>query len=180
MTITRLPAEYSIWLLAREDQQQVLRAAVEALADRHDGHRFEPHVTLQGDLAMRAGDAVALLDELAASTPVQHWPVLAVESTGHFFRALYLRLGAGSAFERLLRQCEAHSGTAEGLSPYPHLSLAYGPARGDAASELAQLTSDMSGRALVFDRVALCRSSKLVPIADWRLLDVRPLGGRPG
>lgn len=170
-------AELSVWLLARDDQQQALRDTVAALADRHLGHRFEPHVTLQGDLAMAEADATALVQALAAATPVQHWPVQAVEATGHFFRSLYLRLDAGSAFAALQAACTARSGTAVGLSPYPHLSLAYGATQGDAPALRAALAAAHQGQVLYLDRVALYRSSKDVPIADWRPLAVRPLVG---
>ncbi len=130
--------EHSIWLLPREDQLAALRAQVQALAPRHEGHVFEPHVTLQGDLPLPLDAARALVDQLAGSTASLHWPVRAVEGTEHYFRSLYLRLDAGEAFERLGRACVQASGTPDGLSPYAHLSLAYGPTQGDAGAPARQ------------------------------------------
>jgi hypothetical protein len=168
-------AEHSIWLLARDDQQDVLRQCVRRLAPRHDGHLFEPHVTLQGDLPTAIDAARALVDQLAAATPVLHWPVRSVEGTEHYFRSLYLRLDAGDAFDRLCRQCAQASGTDLGLSPYAHLSLAYGPTRGDAPALRTSLYEQFGAEPLVLDRIALARSGKAVPIEQWSLVHVRPL-----
>jgi hypothetical protein len=173
------PSEHSVWLLAREDQQTALRERVRALAPRHDGHLFEPHVTLQGDLPMALDAARALVDRLAAATPTLHWPVRAVEGTEHYFRSLYLRLDAGEGFERLRRDCVRSSGTEYGLSPYAHLSLAYGPTRGDAPALRETLLREWSAEPLVLDRIALARSGKAVPIEQWELVHVQPLRATP-
>jgi hypothetical protein len=169
--------EHSIWLLAREDQQAALRARVRTLAPRHENHVFEPHVTLQGDLPLALDAARALVDRLAASTAPLHWPVRAVEGTEHYFRSLVLRLAAGEAFERLCRDCVQASGTEAGLSPYAHLSLAYGATRGDAAALRETLMRELGTSPLVLDRIALARSGKSVPIHEWQLVHVQPLGG---
>jgi hypothetical protein len=171
--------QHSIWLLAREDQQGALRERVRELAPRHEGHLFEPHVTLQGDLPLALDAARTLVDHLAATTPVLHWPVRAVEGTEHYFRSLYLRLDAGDAFERLCRACATASGSEDGLSPYAHLSLAYGPTRGDAAALRASLFAPFAAQPLVLDRIALARSGKAVPIEAWSLVHVQTLSGTP-
>jgi 2'-5' RNA ligase superfamily len=178
--VTDHAADHSIWLLAREEQQAALRKRVSALAPRHEGHLFEPHVTLQGDLPLALDAARALVDRLADATPPLHWPVRAVEGAEHYFRSLYLRLDAGEAFERLCRECVQASGTQEGLSPYAHLSLAYGPTRGDAAALRAALMREWGAAPLVLDRVALARSGRAAPIEAWQVVHVRPLGGDAG
>jgi Cyclic phosphodiesterase-like protein len=169
--------EHSIWLLARADQHAALQQRIRALAPHHDAHVFEPHVTLQGDLALDAASARRLVDRLASQTPVLQWPVRAVESTDHYFRSLYLRLEGGDRFERLIDACAQASGTRAGASPYAHLSLAYGPTRGDAPALRQALSDEFGTQTLVLDRVALCRSSSSVAIADWQLLHVQPLCG---
>lgn len=167
----------SLWLLAREEQQRALARLVEELAPQHEGHVFEPHVTIQGDLALPEADAPALLRELAMTAPLQSWLVRGVESTEHYFRSLYLRLDAGAAFDAMRRLSAERSGTDAGLSPYAHLSLAYGPTRADAAALRTRLDTEQRGRLLEFDRIALARSGQAVAIADWRVLRVEPLSG---
>jgi 2'-5' RNA ligase len=165
-----MSAGLSLWLLARDDAQQRLARLVRELAPQHEGHVFEPHVTIQGDVALAEADALALLRELASTTALQRWPVRAVESTEHYFRSLYLRLDAGSAFDAMRRLSAERSGTDEGLSPYAHLSLAYGATRGDAAALRERLGREHVGQAIEFDRLVLARSGQAVAIADWRVL----------
>jgi 2'-5' RNA ligase len=171
------PEAVSVWLLARDDQQQELVRRVRELAPQHDGHVFEPHLTIQGDLALPDDAARALLRELAVATAVQHWPVRAVESTAHYFRSLFLRLDAGPAFDAMRRHCAERSGTEAGLSPYPHVSLAYGPARGDAPALRERLQREHAGQTLVFDRIVLARSGQAVAIEDWAVVAEEALRG---
>jgi 2'-5' RNA ligase len=170
-----MSAGLSLWLLAREDAQQRLGRLVRELAPQHECHVFEPHVTIQGDLALAEADALALLRELAATTAPQRWTVRAVESTEHYFRSLYLRLDAGPAFDAMRRRSAERSGTEQGLSPYAHLSLAYGATRGDAAALRERLGREHGAQALEFDRLVLARSGQAVAIADWRVLHEAPL-----
>ena len=172
-----MSASLSLWLLARDDQQRRLARLVRELAPQHDGHVFEPHLTIQGDLVSNEPDARALLHELARSTPVQRWTVRAVESTEHYFRSLYLRLDAGPAFDAMRRRCAERSGSDAGLSPYAHVSLAYGPTRGDAPALRERLGREHDGQTIEFDRLVLARSGQAVAIADWGVLASEPLSG---
>ena len=66
--------------------------------------------------------------------------------------------------------------TSMGLSPYPHLSLAYGEPHPDNDRLAAVLSEEFSGREIVFDRLALCRSSKNIAINDWQRVAHYALG----
>ncbi|MSQ74460.1 MAG: hypothetical protein EXR34_01555 [Rhodoferax sp.] len=70
---------------------------------------------------------------------------------------------------------QAMTGTADGLSPFPHLSLAYGDAHVAYARQRQLLAGDYSGQTIVFDRLAICRSSSHVPISEWVCLEQLPL-----
>ena len=167
-------AGFSLWLLPEASTQAELTALVQELAPQFGQPAFIPHVTVQGDLLL---DLAMLTDHaraLAASTDVQNWPVDTVESTENFFRALYLRFADSPAFAQLLHQSERLTGTATGLSPYPHLSLAYGALPSESPL-LARLTARFTGTAIRFDRLAICRSSKDIPIADWDCVVTLPL-----
>ncbi len=170
-------AELSIWLLPEPAQIAALGALVDALAPGFCGAAFMPHVTVQGDLDRPADALRRDLAALAADTPVLAAPVAALEHGPHFFRCLLLRLDAGAAFEALQQRAAAFNGTRDGLSPYPHLSLAYGTASAAALAGVprAAIERDWLGRTLRLDRLALVRSSQSVPIADWQPLAIHPL-----
>ena len=169
------PAQYSIWLLPRADHEAALAATIGRLSAELAGPLFAPHVTIQGDVALMPEQLRPALTLLAARIPVQHWPVAMVDGTHHFFRCLFLRFGAQPAFDELQAAAQALTGTAEGLSLFPHLSLTYGDAYEAYAVQRQHLAPAYSGREIVFDRLAICRSSSHVPIAEWTCLAQLPL-----
>ena len=170
MTVELLEPQYSIWLLLNAEQDLELQAEIDLLAAQFEGHRFQPHLTLQGDLALALPDLHDIAAGLAGLVSTQRWDVQGIGSTEHFFRSLYLQIDAGIGFESLTQQCSDRTGTFEGLSPYPHLSLAYGRAQVDTEPLRERLEQRYGAHTLTFDRLALVRSSKLVPIEQWQLL----------
>lgn len=174
-------AEHSLWLLPREDEEQRLAALIAALAPGFCGTAFGPHVTVQGDLARPRDPLLADAQALAAGTPALTAHVTALEHGPHFFRCLVLRLDAGPGFDTLQAQAAQRNASRDGLSPYAHLSLAYGDANPAAlaGAPLAAIARDWVGHPLLLDRLAVVRSSKDVPIDAWRVLAAFPLRAAP-
>ena len=168
-------AEYSIWLLPEAGQEATLSRTVSRLSDELGGAVFAPHLTIQGDLALPLEELAAFTAELAGRVDVQRWPVTEVENSAHFFRCLYLRFATTPGFELLQGAFRAMSKTTDGLSPFPHLSLAYGDAGPHHVQARAALAGECIGRDIVFDRLAISRSSKNLAIADWQNLALYPL-----
>ena len=168
-------AEYSIWLLPEAGQVATLTRTVSRLSDELGGAVFAPHLTIQGDLALPLEELAAFTAELAGRVDVQRWPVTEVENSAHFFRCLYLRFATTPGFELLQGAVRAMSKTTDGLSPFPHLSLAYGDAGPHHVQTRAALAGECIGRDIVFDRLAISRSSKNLAIADWQNLALYPL-----
>lgn len=162
--------EYSIWLLPAAAQETTLTAAVVRLSAELSGITFVPHITVQGDLALPFDALGGLLQRIAVRTPAQRWRVQGVETSDQFFRCLYLRFVDAPAFAAMQSETRHFTGTADGLSPFAHLSLAYGAPRPDASRLRETLAGDYAGTEIVFDRLVLARSSKYVPVADWRCL----------
>ena len=173
-----MASEYSIWLLPCAADAALLQGVVEELSGALGSPGFAPHLTIQGDIVLprqALQDALAGLAGLAGRASVQRWRVAALEQGGHFFRCLYLRFAEQPAFAELQRASAALTGTAEGLSPFPHISLAYAkPHTGHA--ELAQTPrAALAARDITFDRLAIWRSSKDVAIPDWACVAQHPL-----
>lgn len=168
-------AEYSLWLLPCADQLAELTALVTQLAPEFGAPAFVPHVTIQGDLAISLDTLAAHTQMLAAASSALCWPVHSVASSAHFFRCLYLSFPRTQAFDALQRAALACTGTASGLSPFPHLSLAYGQLQAQQQALLDALNTRFAGQAMRFDRIAICRSSKEVPIDEWEVLLDYPL-----
>ena len=169
--------QYSIWLLPDAAHEPRLTRTVAELSAVQGESAFMPHVTIQGDLSRSLETLTELIDRLAQEVSVQRWRIRAVECSDQFFRCLYLRFALDASFVTLQTQTLATTGTPEGLSPFPHLSLAYGRAT-DATRRLRdELSGTFAASEVVFDRIALVHSSKDVPIAEWRVLELRTLAG---
>lgn len=170
-----IPSEYSIWLLPAPTQEQSLAQTIAGLAEGQGGTVFEPHVTLQGDLAFPLENLSQLCETLAKLVVVQRWRIVRVENSEHFFRCLYLRFGNEPGFDALQGAAQAFTQTAKGLSPFPHLSLAYGQQSPEHVNAHASLSKTFAGQEITFDRLAVNLSSKNVPIAMWQSLAEYPL-----
>jgi hypothetical protein len=168
-------AEYSIWLLPAAAQETTLAGTVRRLAGELGGPVFAPHLTIQGDLTLPLEELRGFTAGLAGRLDVQRWPVTDVENSAHFFRCLYLRFASTPGFELLQGSLRAWSKSTDGLSPFPHLSLAYGDAGPAHFLARADLAREFMAQEIVFDRLSICRSSKNVAIADWQNLALCPL-----
>jgi hypothetical protein len=155
--------------------QAKLTGWVQRLAPEFGQPAFVPHITIQGDLATPLGILQAQTAALAASCQVLEWEVNEVQSTDHFFRCLYLRFDETPAFRSLQDGALAMSGTVAGMSPYPHLSLAYGQMQPGQQPLLAFVEENFRTMRLTFDRISICRSSKEIPIPEWTCLQDFPL-----
>ncbi|MEO6623952.1 MAG: hypothetical protein ABIN37_03850 [Burkholderiaceae bacterium] len=169
--------EYSIWLLPCAADAALLQGVVTELSSELGGPGFTPHVTIQGDIALPRQALEGALAGLAARASVQRWRPAALECGQHYFRCLYLRFAEQRAFAELQRASVVLTGTRAGLSPFPHVSLAYAePHAGHEA--LAQTRrAALAGRDFTFDRLAIWRSSRDVAIPDWACAAQHPLQG---
>ena len=168
-------AEYSLWLMPCAEQLGALTALVAELAPAFGAPAFVPHVTIQGDLAMDLDILAAHTQVLATTSAALCWPVQSVASSAQFFRCLYVRFAGTQAFDALQRTALGFTGTASGLSPFPHLSLAYGQLQPQHQTVSDALHTRFAGESICFDRIAICRSSKDVPIDEWKVLLDYPL-----
>lgn len=170
-----MPNNYSIWLLPAAAHAARLNDSIALLSTHLGSPVFAPHVTIQGDITIELEPLRRLLERLAACLTPLRWRVDGVESSEHFFRCLVLRLGVTPAFGLMQQATQAITRTETGLSPFPHLSLAYGEPQPHIAGLLAPLAAQYEGQELVFDQLALCRSSRNVPINEWCILAHYPL-----
>lgn len=175
--VTAQPA-YSLWLLPAEDAQQHLAGVIARLSKRFGTRPFAPHVTVHGDLTRRLRDVTAVAEDLAGSLPAQQWHVRGIEQSTQYYRAFYLSFDGCEAFEPLGPRSAKALTTDKGLSPFAHLSLAYGTLDAPAKAELAREFAAEVPAMLTLDRLAIALSGKSVGIASWRTLESIALAPR--
>ena len=167
-------SEYSLWLLPAEATQLELVALIARLGVQFGSQPFMPHLTIQGDLSLSLDRVSRAAKSIAAQWPTQRWRVAAVAGSEHFFRSLYLRFDETPAYAGGKKELQLASGSADGLSLFPHLSLAYGATDEAQKRVVINELSAMIGSEITFDRVVVARSSKRVPIAEWACLVAFP------
>ena len=176
---------YSLWLLPCADDEAVLRPLMATLADLFGHAPFEPHITVQGDLHQEPGFLGQIAAEAAARTPALEWNPPLWGRSPFYFRVFFLRFAETHAFDALSNEIVSRVQTAQGRSPYPHLSLAYGEAaRAPGSADLVDLVEsahpgildELGSRSFRFDRLAVVLSAKTVPLDQWRVLEAFPLG----
>lgn len=168
---------HSLWLMPEPALEREMAALVRVLAPVFGMPPFPPHVTVQGDLDLDADDAEAYARELAAGVPLLAWRAFGITWTDHPFRAFFVAFDSAERFHGLLERSASLTGTREGLSPFPHLSLAYGtlPVR-EKIARARPLTHAIDARTMKFDRLVVALAGKDVPIEAWRVLAEIPLG----
>lgn len=168
---------YSFWLVPEEPLERELAALVRALAPVFGMPAFAPHATVQGDLDLAADDAEALARELVEREAPLAWRAWGIQWTDNPFRTFFVAFDRADRFHALLDRSARLTGTRDGLSPFPHLSLAYGtlPVR-EKIARSRPLAGAIDGRTMKFDRLVVALSGKEVPVQDWRVVATIPLG----
>ena len=138
---------------------------------------FAPHATVQGDLDLSADDAEMLARELVAGESPLAWRAWGIQWTEHPFRTFFVAFDRADRFNALRDRAAKLTGSRDGLSPFPHLSLAYGnlPVR-EKIARSRPLNGAFEGRTMTFDRLVVALSGKDVPIAEWKAVATIPLG----
>lgn len=162
---------YSFWLVPEPALEQELGKLVRALAPVFGMPPFAPHATVQGDLDLSADDAEMLARELVAGEGPLAWRAWGIQWTEHPFRTFFVAFDRADRFRALLERSAKLTGSREGLSPFPHLSLAYGtlPVR-EKIARSRPLSGAIDGRTMVFDRLVVALSGKEVPVEEWRVV----------
>jgi hypothetical protein len=168
---------YSFWLVPEPALEAELAKLVRALAPVFGMPAFAPHATVQGDLDLTADDAEMLARDLVANESPLAWRAWGIQWTEHPFRTFFVAFDRADRFNALRDRSAKLTGSRDGLSPFPHLSLAYGnlPVR-EKIARSRPLNGGFEGRSMTFDRLVVALSGRDVPIEEWRAVATIPLG----
>jgi hypothetical protein len=168
---------YSFWLVPEPALEAELGKLVRALAPVFGMPAFAPHATVQGDLDLSADDAEMLARELVAGEAPLAWRAWGIQWTEHPFRTFFVAFDRADRFNALRDRSAKLVGSRDGLSPFPHLSLAYGnlPVR-EKIARSRPLAGAIDGRSMTFDRLVVALSGREVPVDEWKTVATIPLG----
>jgi 2'-5' RNA ligase len=168
---------HSIWLLPAARDERALSGMIRDLSKRFGTPRFQPHLTLAGDLAAPSNHLVAGLEAIVRDVVAPVLPVAAVETGPEFFRSFYARFERSDTLDTLRERAHDAAGLEVPDTFLPHVSLAYGVAEADRSESRATWSGWLEGMDVRFDRVAVVLSSGSVPIEDWTVIATAKLQG---
>jgi len=160
---------YSIWLYFQGQTSRELETAISSLARRFSTPKFEPHLTLVGDIDLEIGAVKALAARFAALDIPMYLPVCGVDFSDRFFMALYLAVEIPPDFQNRREQVASVVNPGSYKLDDPHVSLLYGaPDRSDLVDAQRALAREFDGKFLEVCDVGIVHSSKTIPISDWK------------
>jgi len=117
---------YSLWLMPGGEVATRLRKLIARLSNEYSTPRFEPHVTLVGELGLPKAKAIERTKKLAARIEPLEVKLSEVAHLDQYFRCVFIKgyttrdlMNANSIARVLFEQKNAEEYT-------PHLSLVYG------------------------------------------------------
>lgn len=169
---------YALWLMLPEEAHQRYAALIETLAREYATQRFEPHITLLGDL--RGEEHVLAQQTGQLARELEPFEVRLLEAGGEeeTYRCLYVFVALSRALEHARTRARERFGRRIETGFVPHLSLVYG-----ALDEYEkEKILDRIGR--YFDETLPIREIALYAIEgrpdQWRCVVRAPLGGGGG
>lgn len=157
----------------------MLQSAISALSEAFSGPVFQPHLTLVGDLEVDRDEAHCLANGLARTAIPPELVVRDVEISAKYFMALYLLVDIPSELQNARQRIASSINPTSYELDTPHVSLLYGHAEQSAlAPHQNVLRNDFADRKLEVAGLDIVRSSKSLPISDWRIVDTIELFAR--
>lgn len=134
---TKMAKQYSIWILAEEVVQQQLGKEVKRLSRLYGGKKFEPHMTLVGDVKQSEQRVVEAAEKLAETTNKFKVELGEVTFSTTYFQCVFVRVKATPALMDLNVKAKEYLRLPESVF-MPHFSLLYGHQEMKVREEMVQ------------------------------------------
>jgi len=126
---------YSLWFMPKGQIADDLQALIIELSRRYSTPKFQPHVTLIGELALPPAETIDKIKDLAALLKPFTIRMKEVTYLNEYFRCLFIKaartealIHAHSTANKVFKQ--------DGSEYMPHLSLVYGDLETDTKQEI--------------------------------------------
>lgn len=166
---------YHLFFLPEGELFDSLQHTINELADKYQGAKFEPHLTLLARIPKAGEDELAAKTQQLASTmepfEVEPKEVIAQDA---YFRALYCKAEPNQKIEEYHQKALEMFGVQDINVYLPHLSLYYGNVPQSIKDEMITSLSLPSSMKFLVDRVYLYRTEG--EAQDWVRVGAYPLG----
>jgi 2'-5' RNA ligase len=172
-------ADLSLWLIPDEAWRHFLARIIVRLSQQYETPRFEPHLTLLGQIAMEHGDAANRTARLASRLRTFQVVLNGLSYRGEFFRALFLEAERTPPLMEAYRTACVIFDRKPEETFLPHISVLYGDLPATTKDALiSRLASELKLPLSVrISRLDLMIASSRLPVSSWHCLASYALGG---
>lgn len=168
--------EHSLWLLPSQADEAYLQKLLQELSAEFDTPGFQPHLTVLGDLTLEREKIQYGARQAVTNTAPINAQVLDIAYFDEYFRSFFLHMEHQPALLALYERSCRQLGVVPDTGFMPHISLLYGSLQLATKQTLqTRLQPALMHKCICFDRLAVVRSAKSVPIQDWAVLDILAL-----
>ena len=163
---------YSIWLEFDEASTSLLRNEISTLSVELGGPKFEPHMTLIGDIDLPVEAVVLLAEKFARCTLPSKLNIERVSTAQKYFMAIYLSVRIPKEFMSIRKRLSQEVNSNGSPLDEAHVSLAYGNYAHDANRKvISRLEKKFIGTNFDVRCLNIVQSSKRTPISEWKTID---------
>jgi 2'-5' RNA ligase len=165
---------YALWLLPEPEKETSLSQLIDRLSEEYGGPRFDPHLTLLGNLEGDEKTLIARTSQLAARLKQFTLRTKSIEYREDFYKSLFITIEASSALESARHSAENLFNHMTETVYMPHLSLIYGKQSEQKKENLSKALMEEILFEFVVDRIRLVAA--FGPVDKWKSVTELELG----
>jgi 2'-5' RNA ligase len=165
---------YALWLLPEPEKETSLSQLIDRLSEEYGGPRFDPHLTLLGNLEGDEKTLIARTSQLAARLKQFTLRTKSIEYREDFYKSLFITIEASSALESARHSAENLFNHMTETVYMPHLSLVYGKQSEQKKENLSKALMEEILFEFVVDRIRLVAA--FGPVDKWKSVTELELG----
>lgn len=150
--------KFAIWLKPENEVYQVLKRIIDSLSAEYDAPRFEPHITVAGNIRSSTESVEKMIKTVAEKSEPM---TLYLTETGYrdnLYQSFFIHIAPNDALLALRERCLAKLGLEH--NPYmPHISLLYKEIDSEEKKQIMERIGRRFDLVFIPDKLYLVRTS---------------------
>ncbi len=166
---------YSFWLMPSGEIYKHLSGLITTLSKTYSTPRFEPHVTLLGDIFLTEEEVLSRASQLTRLVKPFTVKLKKVDYLNEYFRCLFVRAEETDELSRANLYAREIFNRQRDPKFMPHLSLMYGDFPTEEKRQIVAKMGNPFNSQFDVKSIHLYLASSRDPIKDWKILKEFPL-----
>lgn len=150
--------KYALWLKPENEVYDVLNRIIVSLSEEYDAPRFEPHITIAGDIRYPVKTLKELVGKAAEQSELMTLCLTDTDFRDTLYQSLFVHIAPNDALLALRERCLAELNLEHG--PYmPHISLLYKQLENEEKRKIIERVGRRFDLVFVPDKLYLIRTS---------------------